>query len=185
MTEAEQANKALVIEAFDTLFNRRDYVTAQRFWSPHYMQHSAHIKPGRDGLFDLVKTLPTELRYEHQLVVAGGDYVMLHGRFFQIGPYRTGHPHYQPVSRGRARVHPLGSRHARVQARRNKTQTTPYPYTRTARVRPASVQQSDPPSLDTELPRPHGHSTGRLFGGPKGNRTPDLLDANETTSSGI
>jgi predicted SnoaL-like aldol condensation-catalyzing enzyme len=53
MTEAEQANKALVIEAFDTLFNRRDYAAAQRFWSPHYIQHSAHIKPGRDGLFDL------------------------------------------------------------------------------------------------------------------------------------
>jgi epsilon-lactone hydrolase len=85
MTEAEQANKALVIEAFDTLFNRRDYATAQRFWSPHYIQHSAHIKPGRDGLFDLVKALPTELRYEHQLVVADGDYVMLHGRFSQIG----------------------------------------------------------------------------------------------------
>jgi predicted SnoaL-like aldol condensation-catalyzing enzyme len=85
MTEAEQANKALVIEAFDTLFNRRDYATAQRFWSPRYIQHSGHIKPGRDGLFDLVKTLPTELRYEHQLVVADGDYVMLHGRFSQIG----------------------------------------------------------------------------------------------------
>ncbi|MDT5370489.1 MAG: hypothetical protein QOC62_4920 [Mycobacterium sp.] len=75
MTEAEQANKALVIEAFDTLFNRRDYATAQRFWSQHYIQHSAHIKPGRDGLFDLVKTLPAELRYEHQLVLADGDYV--------------------------------------------------------------------------------------------------------------
>lgn len=85
MTEAEQANKALVIEAFDTLFNRRDYAAAQRFWSPHYIQHSAHIKPGRDGLFDLVKALPTELRYEHQLVVADGDYVRLHGRFSQIG----------------------------------------------------------------------------------------------------
>jgi predicted SnoaL-like aldol condensation-catalyzing enzyme len=54
MTEAEQANKALVIEAFATLFNRRDYARAQHFWSPHYLQHSAHIKPGRDGLFDLV-----------------------------------------------------------------------------------------------------------------------------------
>jgi epsilon-lactone hydrolase len=49
------------------------------------LPHSGHIKPGRDGLFDLVKTLPTELRYEHQLVVADGDYVMLHGRFSQIG----------------------------------------------------------------------------------------------------
>jgi epsilon-lactone hydrolase len=81
MTATEDANKALVIEAFDTLFNRRDYVRAEAFWSPDYIQHSAHIAPGRAGLFDLVKTLPAELRYEHQLVVADGDHVLLHGRF--------------------------------------------------------------------------------------------------------
>jgi epsilon-lactone hydrolase len=85
MIENEQANKALVIEAFDTLFNRRDYAAAQQFWSPHYIQRSAHIEPGRDGLFDLVKMMPPDLRYEHQLVVAEGDYVMLHGRFSHIG----------------------------------------------------------------------------------------------------
>jgi epsilon-lactone hydrolase len=85
MTRAEQANKARVIEAFDTLFNRRDYAAAQRLWSPDYIQHSAHIEPGRDGLFDLIKIMPPDLRYEHQLVVAEGDYVMLHGRFSQIG----------------------------------------------------------------------------------------------------
>lgn len=77
----EDANRALVIEAFDTLFNRRDYSGAEAFWSPDYIQHSAHIAPGRAGLFDLVKSLPAELRYECQLVVADGDYVMLHGRF--------------------------------------------------------------------------------------------------------
>lgn len=81
MTAAEDTNKALVIEAFDTLFNRRDYSAAEAFWSPDYIQHSAHIAPGRAGLFDLVKTLPAELRYEHQLVVADRDHVMLHGRF--------------------------------------------------------------------------------------------------------
>ena len=43
----EEKNKALVLEAFDTLFNRRDYAAAQRFWSPDYIQHSAHIAPGR------------------------------------------------------------------------------------------------------------------------------------------
>jgi epsilon-lactone hydrolase len=74
-----------VIEAFDMLFNRRDYAGAEAFWSPDYIQHSAHIAPGRDGLFDLVKTLPAELRYEHQLVGADGDHVMLHGRFSGIG----------------------------------------------------------------------------------------------------
>lgn len=85
MTEAEQGNKTLVIEAFNTLFNRRDYAAAQHFWSPDYIQHSAHIAPGRDGLFELIKTMPPDMRYEHQLVVAEGDHVILHGRFSQIG----------------------------------------------------------------------------------------------------
>ena len=80
MTATEDRNKALVIEAFDT-FNRRDYAGAEAFWSPDYIQHSAHIPPGRAGLFDLVKALPAELRYEYQLAVCHGDYVVLHGRF--------------------------------------------------------------------------------------------------------
>jgi predicted SnoaL-like aldol condensation-catalyzing enzyme len=67
------------------LFNRRDYAAAQRFWSPDYIQHSAHIAPGREGLFELVKASPPNMRYESGLAVAGGDYVMLHGRFSNIG----------------------------------------------------------------------------------------------------
>lgn len=39
----ESKNKAFVLEAFDTLFNKRDYAAAERFWSPNYIQHSAHI----------------------------------------------------------------------------------------------------------------------------------------------
>jgi predicted SnoaL-like aldol condensation-catalyzing enzyme len=85
MTEDDERNKALVIEAFDTLFNKRDYAATERFWSPAYIQHSAHIEPGREGLFELIKAAPAEQRYEHQLVLAGGDYVMLHGRFSGIG----------------------------------------------------------------------------------------------------
>ena len=79
-TTPEQ-NKALVLEAFDTLFNKRDYATAERFWSDRYIQHSAHIAAGRSGLFDLTRTLPETLRYENQLIVAEGDYVIAHGRF--------------------------------------------------------------------------------------------------------
>jgi len=78
---SSERNKALLLEAFDTLFNKRDYAAAARFWSEHYIQHSAHIAPGRDGLFDLIRTLPDTLRYENQLVVAEGDYVIAHGRF--------------------------------------------------------------------------------------------------------
>jgi predicted SnoaL-like aldol condensation-catalyzing enzyme len=76
-----QQNKALVLEAFDTLFNRRDYAAAERFWSDHYIQHSAHIASGRAGLFDLIRAAPATLRYENQLIVAEGDYVIAHGRF--------------------------------------------------------------------------------------------------------
>ena len=77
----QQKNKDLVLEAFNTLFNKRDYARAETFWSPKYIQHSAHIAPGREGLFGLVKGLPPTLRYEHGLVVAEGDFVLLHGRF--------------------------------------------------------------------------------------------------------
>jgi predicted SnoaL-like aldol condensation-catalyzing enzyme len=76
-----EKNKAIVLEAFDTLFNKRDYAAAKRFWSDRYIQHSAHIAPGREGLFDLIQSLPATLRYENQLIVAEGDYVIAHGRF--------------------------------------------------------------------------------------------------------
>lgn len=85
MSESSEANKNLVIKAFDTLFNKREYAAAEQLWSADYIQHSAHIAPGRDGLFGLIKTMPPELRYEYQQVVAEGDFVILHGRFSHIG----------------------------------------------------------------------------------------------------
>jgi predicted SnoaL-like aldol condensation-catalyzing enzyme len=83
------ANKQLVLDAFDTLFNKRDYIAAERFWSPDYIQHSAHVAPGRDGLFNLTKSLPSTLRHEPGLIVADSDYVMLHGRFSGHGLSRA------------------------------------------------------------------------------------------------
>ena len=82
----QEKNKALVLGAFDTLFNKRDYAAAEKYWSPNYIQHSAHIEPGRDGLFNLIRSAPDTLRYEHQLIVAEGDYVIVHGRFSAHGP---------------------------------------------------------------------------------------------------
>ena len=78
-------NKAIVLEAFETLFNKRDYAAAERFWSPNYIQHSAHIAPGRDGLFGLIKSLPDTLTYEHDMIVAEGNLVIVHGRFSGFG----------------------------------------------------------------------------------------------------
>ena len=85
----EEANKALVLEAFDTLFNKRDYTAAERYWSSNYIQHSAHIPPGRDGLFNLIRNMPATLKYEPGTIVAEGDYVIVHGRFSNTGRPRN------------------------------------------------------------------------------------------------
>jgi len=77
--DLEEQNKALVLEAFDALFNRRDLAAAERYWSPGYVQHSAGIGQGRDGLLALVRSV--HRRYESALAMAEGDYVMVHGRF--------------------------------------------------------------------------------------------------------
>jgi predicted SnoaL-like aldol condensation-catalyzing enzyme len=86
---AADANARLVLEAFDTLFNKRDYDAAERFWSPDYIQHSAHIAPGREGLFTLIRNSPANLKYESGLVLANESFVMLHGRFSGTGLARN------------------------------------------------------------------------------------------------
>jgi len=84
-SELEMKNRALVLRAFDILFNKRDYAAAEQFWSPQYIQHSAHIAPGREGLFDLIKSLPPTLKYEAGTIVAEGNFVIVHGRFSGFG----------------------------------------------------------------------------------------------------
>ena len=81
----EEKNKELVVKAFDTLFNKRDYAAAECYWSPNYIQHSAHIEPGREGLFNLIKTMPPKFKYEPGTIVAEGDFVIVHGRFSDFG----------------------------------------------------------------------------------------------------
>jgi hypothetical protein len=87
-TTPEQ-NKTRVLQAFDTLFNKRDYKAAERYWSSNYIQHSAHIPPGRDGLFNLIRSMPATLKYEPSLIVAENDYVIVHGRFSGTGRPRN------------------------------------------------------------------------------------------------
>ena len=81
----QEKNKDLVLKAFDTLFNKRDYAAAETLWSPRYIQHSAHIEPGRDGLFNLVKSIPATLKYESGLIIAEDNFVIVHGRFSGMG----------------------------------------------------------------------------------------------------
>lgn len=83
--ESQEKNKALVIKAWDTLFNQRDYVAAEHYWSPNYIQHSSYIEPGREGLFNFIKSLPPTLKYEPGIIMADGDFVIVHGRFSGFG----------------------------------------------------------------------------------------------------
>ena len=81
----DHENVALVLKAFDTLFNQRDYAGALAYWSDKYVQHSAHVPAGRNGLFDLVKNAPADMRYENGRAIAQDDMVWLHGRFTNVG----------------------------------------------------------------------------------------------------
>jgi predicted SnoaL-like aldol condensation-catalyzing enzyme len=82
-------NKETVLKAFESLFNQRDYDPAEQFWSPEYIQHSAHIASGREALFSLIRSMPSILRYESQLIVAEGDHVIAFGRFSGHGRNRS------------------------------------------------------------------------------------------------
>jgi len=62
MESMPEQTKATALDAFDTLFNKRDDAAAEGFWSDRDMQHSAHIAPGRGGVFALGRALPATLR---------------------------------------------------------------------------------------------------------------------------
>src|SRR5258708_5913027 len=81
MKTTPEQNKRLVLKAFDTLFNKRDYAVAEKLWSLDYIQHSAHIEPGREGLFNLIKRLPATLKWMRGVTLAEDDFVIVHSRY--------------------------------------------------------------------------------------------------------
>jgi predicted SnoaL-like aldol condensation-catalyzing enzyme len=85
----QEKNKQLVLEAFDAAFNRKETDAFERFWSSNYIQHSTTIQPGKEGLKNAIASRPPEFQYEHGLIIAEGDFVMVHGRFSNIGEPRA------------------------------------------------------------------------------------------------
>lgn len=75
-----QRNKALVLEAMTSLFQRHDASAVERLYAPDYIQHNPGIPQGRDALQALVVGLSQDVHYEPGLVVAEGDFVAIHGR---------------------------------------------------------------------------------------------------------
>jgi predicted SnoaL-like aldol condensation-catalyzing enzyme len=79
-------NADLVRTALTELFIRRDTTAVERHWSTSYRQHNPLIPDGREHLAAFAAHLPESFRYEPGLVVANGDYVMIHGRYTGWGP---------------------------------------------------------------------------------------------------
>jgi predicted SnoaL-like aldol condensation-catalyzing enzyme len=80
-TEQEDRNIQFVLEAFDALFNRHDFTAAENYWAADYVQHSAAVPPGRAGLFAHIGSFPATVKYEHHVIAAKDDFVLVHGRF--------------------------------------------------------------------------------------------------------
>ena len=73
-------NKALVIEAMTSLFQRHDAQAVERLYAADYVQHNPHIPQGRAALKALVEQLSPEVYYEPGPILAEGDFVAIHGR---------------------------------------------------------------------------------------------------------
>lgn len=74
------SNKALVLDAMTSLFQRHDASAVERLYSDDYIQHNPDIPQGRDALQGLVETLSPSVYYEPGLIIAEGDLVAIHGR---------------------------------------------------------------------------------------------------------
>ncbi len=75
-----QRNRALVLEAMTSLFQRHDASAVDRLYTDDYIQHNPKIPQGQVALRGIVETLSPSVHYEPGLIVAEGDLVAIHGR---------------------------------------------------------------------------------------------------------
>ncbi len=87
MSEANTAtNKAIAIEAITGVFIKRDTTIPGKLFIAGYQQHNPAIPNGSASIPDVIRALPDDFKYEMGLVVAEGDYVMIHGRYTGWAP---------------------------------------------------------------------------------------------------
>ena len=79
-------NKELVQTAITEAFVNRDKTAIDKYWSDQYIQHNPQVPNGREGLKQLLGLLGPEFKYDIGLIVADGDFVMVHGRYLGFGP---------------------------------------------------------------------------------------------------
>lgn len=80
MTTRSERNKALVLDAMTSLFQRKDHLAVKRLYADGYIQHNTTISQGAEALARLVAQLPSAVFYEPGLIIAEGNYVAMHGR---------------------------------------------------------------------------------------------------------
>ena len=79
--QKEQANKAIVIEALNHLFNERDVSVLDDYWSDDYIQHNPTLPNGTEALAGFVSSANENLSAEFGTVVADGDFVFAYMRY--------------------------------------------------------------------------------------------------------
>jgi predicted SnoaL-like aldol condensation-catalyzing enzyme len=79
------ANKALALKALTGVFNDRDFSLFDKIFATDYIQHNPTVATGRAGLKEIAPHLSAELHYTPGIIVAEGDYVMVHGRYIGWG----------------------------------------------------------------------------------------------------
>ena len=83
---AQTSNKDIVVAGMTGLFITRDMSVIDKFWSPNYIQHNPSVPNGSAVLKGWLSSLGPDFKYEPGMVVAEGDYVMMHGRYSGMGP---------------------------------------------------------------------------------------------------
>jgi len=81
-----EINKALVLAGIKGAFIDRDPTVLDRLFSDGYRQHNPLIANGTAAIKAIIAGLSPEFKYEPGLLVADGEYVMVHGRYTGWGP---------------------------------------------------------------------------------------------------
>lgn len=85
-SNSTDTNKELVLLGIKGVFIDRDPTVLDHLFSENYVQHNPQIPNGTSAIKALLKNLPADFKYEPGLMVAEGDYVTIHGRYFGWGP---------------------------------------------------------------------------------------------------
>ena len=80
-SNASEANKALVLAGIKGAFIDRDPAVLDRLFSSDYQQHNPLIANGTAAIKAIIAGLSPDFKYEPGLVVADGEYVIIHGRY--------------------------------------------------------------------------------------------------------